>query len=111
MQKSHKHSDEAREKLRQSSFTRDNRPRIQALPKGEKHWNWNDNPSVLTLHRRIHRKHGAAKKHPCSKCKEKQAHDWANVTGKYTANVEDYAPMCRSCHVKLDKNWIKKSTK
>lgn len=111
MQKGYKHTDEARANMRRAALTRNDAPRLAAMPKGTKHWNWCDKPNLLTLHKRIHRKHGAAKKHPCSKCKVRQAHDWANVTGKYTANVEDYAPMCRSCHVKLDKNWIKKSTK
>lgn len=27
---------------------------------------------------------------------------WANVTDIYTTDIEDYLPMCRSCHAKFD---------
>ena len=75
-----------------------NPKRIEMLPRGEKHWNYNPNPSVLTLHRRIHRKHGAASKHNCVDCGN-QAKDWSLNGDTYTDNVEDYSPRCRRCHV------------
>lgn len=28
--------------------------------------------------------------------------EWANVTGKYTTELEDYLPMCPSCHRRFD---------
>lgn len=28
--------------------------------------------------------------------------EWANVSGVYTKNLEDYLPMCASCHRKFD---------
>lgn len=107
--KGYKHTDEARANMRRAALARDNTNRLAAMPKGTYHWKWSGRPSVLALHKRIHRAYGAAKQFPCSKrgCKN-QAHDWANMSGKYTDNVKDYKPMCRSCHVKLDKNWIKK---
>ncbi len=80
--------------------------RLASLPKGKEHWNWSENPNLLTLHKRIHRKHGAASKHKCFDCGA-QARDWSNETGNYSDKVEDYVPRCRSCHVKKDKNWIK----
>ena len=82
--------------------------RIAALPRGKRHWNWSETPSILTLHRRIHRQYGAAKNYKCHDC-GKPAHDWSNNAGKYTDNIEDYVPRCRSCHVKLDQNWKKKT--
>lgn len=96
--------------MRLSALKRDNTIRIISLPRGDKHWNWNNEPSLLTLHKRIHRKYGAAKFHKCSMkdCK-KMAHDWANKIGKYTDKIEDYHPLCRSHHVKLDKNWLKRT--
>jgi NAD-dependent SIR2 family protein deacetylase len=75
--------------------------RIAAMPKGEKHWRYSAVPSVLTMHRRIHRKHGAASKHLCVDCGN-QAKDWSLNGTIYTDNVEDYSPRCRSCHVKRD---------
>lgn len=74
---------------------------VAALPRGTKHWNYNPNPSVLTLHRRIHRKHGAASKHKCVDSGN-QAKDWSLNGDTYTDNVEDYSPRCRSCHVIYD---------
>jgi hypothetical protein len=102
-------SEATREKQRLAAFKRDNSKRIAALPKGKRHWNWSENPNLLTLHKRLHRKHGSAKNYKCSfqGC-EKQAHDWANKTGKYSDDVNDYEPLCRSHHVKKDKNWIKR---
>ena len=95
--------------MKASALTRDNSKRIEALPKGKKHWNWNDKPNVNTLHRRIHRRNGPAKNHKCAVegC-TKKAFDWANRDGKYTDDVRDYDPLCRSHHVLKDKNWIKK---
>jgi len=109
MQKGYKHSEETKKKMRAIALKRDNTNRIKSLPKGNKHWNWSSKPNLLTLHKRIHRAYGPAKNRKCSvkKC-ENMANDWANVTGKYTDNIKDYKPMCRSHHVKLDKNWIKK---
>jgi hypothetical protein len=75
--------------------------RIEALPKGKKHWRWNNNPSILTLHRRIHRRHGKAKWHNYSDC-GKPAVDWSNDKKEYSDNIEDYSPRCRSCHIKKD---------
>lgn len=75
--------------------------RIAAMPKGDNHWNYNPNPSVLTLHRRIHRKHVPAPNHKCVDCSN-QARDWSLNGEIYTDKVEDYSPRCRSCHVKLD---------
>lgn len=34
--------------------------RLASMPKGIKHWNYNPNPSILAMHKRIHRKHGKA---------------------------------------------------
>jgi hypothetical protein len=102
-----KHSLESIEKIRLSAYTRDNSKRIASMPKGKNHWNYSENPSKLALHRRIHRKYGPAKQFKCNDC-EKPAKDYSNETGKYTDNIADYVPRCRSCHVKKDKNWLKK---
>lgn len=108
MQKGYKHTDSAREKLRQAAFSRNNAPRLAAIPKGSSHWNWSETPNKLALHKRIYRKFGKASAHKCADC-PKQARDWSNENNKYTDEIEDYKPRCRSCHVKKDKNWIKKN--
>lgn len=75
--------------------------RLAAMPKGTKHWRWTDAPSILTLHKRIHRRHGAAKQHKCVDCGA-QARDWSLNGTVYTDDIKDYSPRCRSCHIKRD---------
>lgn len=45
------------------------------------------------------------KKKVCSFCGTKTAkvYDWANVTGIYDRNIENYRETCRGCHIKLDR--------
>lgn len=107
MQKGYKHSPETIEKFRKAAFVRDNSKRIASLPKKEKHWNWSETPTKLTLHKRLHRAFGKASDKNCVDC-GKKARDWSNEKGKYTDDLCDYKPRCRSCHVKKDKNWLKK---
>ena len=106
MQKGHKHKKDTINKQRESALKRDNTNRIKALPRGEKHWNYTETPSILTLHKRIHRKYGSAKEYTC-KCGE-VAKDWAFIgKGEYTDNRDDYTPLCRKCHIALDKHYSK----
>lgn len=79
--------------------------RLASLPKGKAHWKWSNNPTVLTLHKRIHRKYGKASDHKCA-C-GKKAFDWACQVETYTDKIEDYKPMCRLCHVRKDKAYMK----
>jgi hypothetical protein len=53
------------------------------------------------FHRRLYSRHGKPCK--CAKCGTATArhYDYANLTGRYE-DVDDYAPMCRSCHWKFD---------
>ena len=75
--------------------------RLASLPRGERHWKYNPNPGVLTMHRRIHRRHGAASNYKCVDCGGR-ARDWSLNGDTYTDNVGDYSPRCRSCHTKYD---------
>jgi hypothetical protein len=105
MQKGYKHTDETREKMRVASFTRNNNPRIKALPKTTEHWRWQGNPTKTALHKRLYRWKGKASLFKCVDC-FKQAKDWSSETEEYLS-IEEFKPRCRSCHVKKDKNWIK----
>ena len=80
---------------------RDDYNRIKALPRGKKHWNWTETPNKLTLHKRIHRAFGKASDRKCVDCGN-QARDWSLETEKYSDDVNDYRPRCRSCHRKKD---------
>lgn len=69
-------------------------------------------PSIEAVHFRLVRKWGRAPIHLCITC-FKPAQQWAYLHtagtntkfecgSPYSYDEEDYAPMCRSCHVKLD---------
>ena len=69
---------------------------------GENNASWKgDKAGKQAFHRRLYALHGKPKK--CSKCGTVKAKifDYANLTGKYE-DLNDYAPMCRSCHAKYD---------
>ena len=63
-------------------------------------WKGND-ASKYALHRRLYSRFGKPCK--CSVCGTTTAkhYDYANLTGNYE-DLNDYAPMCRSCHWKYD---------
>ena len=69
---------------------------------GEANHSWRgDEASKYAFHRRLYSRHGKPSK--CSQCgtTEAEHYDYANLTGHYE-DLNDYAPMCRSCHWKYD---------
>lgn len=77
-----------------------------------------DQITYCTAHKRVRRAFGSATEHTCSRCPN-QAYSWAlkhdaentfwgknNATDPeplpYSANVNDYMPMCASCHKLYD---------
>ncbi len=69
---------------------------------GENNHSWKgDDASYQALHRRLYSRYG--KPRICGVCGTTKAknYDYANLTGKYE-DIEDYLPMCRSCHWKFD---------
>jgi hypothetical protein len=102
-----KHSDSTKRKMRISAINRDNLKRIKSLPRGRGHWRWQSKPSKVAIHFRLYSKFGKAVNFPCADC-GKPARDWSNEKKEYSANLNNYKPRCRSCHVKKDKNWVKK---
>ena len=77
----------------------------KAVPRdqrGENNANWRGGEAGYhAFHKRLYALHG--KPGRCSVCgtAESGCFDYANLTGNY-ADPTDYAPMCRSCHWKLD---------
>src|SRR5262245_1867308 len=65
---------------------------------------YNNDSGYRKIHRRLRKVRGPAGMYSCISCGE-PAECWAyqidDETG-YSDNVEDYAPMCQSCHRKLD---------
>jgi hypothetical protein len=69
---------------------------------GEANHSWKgDDASRIAFHRRLYSRFGKPRK--CHACGTEEAahYDYANLTGRYE-DLEDYAPMCRSCHWKYD---------
>jgi len=61
------------------------------------------------LHSWLRKKNGKAYKCENKNCNKKsKTFEWANVSGEYSRYKKDYAQLCRSCHVKLDRNWEKR---
>ena len=69
---------------------------------GEQNHAWKgDAAGRQALHRRLYSRYG--KPAACSVCGTKSAkhYDYASLNGRYE-DMNDYAPMCRSCHWKYD---------
>lgn len=69
---------------------------------GENNPTWKGNDAgKQALHRRLYSRFGKPSK--CSVCGTEEAkhYDYANLTGRYE-DLDDYTPMCRSCHWKYD---------
>jgi len=60
-----------------------------------------DNANYQALHRRLYVRFGKPSK--CARCGTETAkhYDYANLSGQYH-DINDYMPMCRSCHWKFD---------
>lgn len=71
------------------------------------------NPSYQGIHNALRRERGKASEHRCTQC-DKQAQVWALIDGRgksrfgtgkqgrYSTRLEDYMPLCRSCHRRYD---------
>lgn len=67
-------------------------------------WKGNE-ASYKAFHVRLKHAKGTAKENGCAICGTKDPslwYDWANLTGRFE-DMNDYLPMCRSCHRQYDK--------
>lgn len=73
-----------------------------------------DRPKYSTIHKRLYKEYGPAEDYNCLIC-NKIARDWACInkevdgivngyTIQYSYNIEDYLPLCKQCHVILDRS-------
>lgn len=72
---------------------------------GEKSVNWQgDKISYRSLHKWIQGKRGEP--HYCEHCKRSdlrhRQYHWANISGEYKRDLNDYIRLCVSCHKKYD---------
>jgi hypothetical protein len=65
---------------------------------GEKHFLWKgNNVGYFALHSWISRNKGKPSK--CERCgKKKKKYEWANISGEYKRDLNDYESLCVACH-------------
>ena len=67
-------------------------------------FDYSNDSGYRRIHRLLRKVRGRAEDYACISC-EKPAQHWAyqnNDGTKYSEDLEDYAPMCQSCHKKMD---------
>lgn len=70
---------------------------------GENHPNWvGDKVNYTTLHVWVKRWRGAPSL--CENCGSTTAtkYEWANLSGEYLRDLDDWARLCRHCHMLID---------
>lgn len=73
----------------------------------EKHPRWvGDNTAYETIHSWVEKHLGLPR--VCWNCGTEKAkrYDWANLSGLYKRNLEDFVRLCRSCHKIMDGGWF-----
>lgn len=79
------------------------RRKFEGINKGEDSYNWKgDDVGYQGIHRWLDRNYG--KPRLCEHCFTTSARffDWANLSGKYIRDRNDYKRLCRRCHIKMD---------
>lgn len=65
-------------------------------------WKGDNAKSKSAMHKWVERCKGLAKNHLCQHCGKVRAKDWSNKDHKYRRKLDDYAALCRGCHLKYD---------
>ena len=108
-----KMSDETKLKMslarKGKKFTEEHKRKIGEANTGENHGLWKgDNVGYKSLHQWVSRHKGKARK--CIKCNSIKNVEWANISGKYKRDLNDWMPLCKKCHTAFDdvinKGWI-----
>lgn len=71
----------------------------------EKNWCWKgENASYSAIHHWVRRKLGSASK--CEDCgvEGRQRYHWANISGEYRRDLNDFKQLCVPCHKRFDLN-------
>jgi hypothetical protein len=82
------HTEEAKQKIRLSKLAEKN-----PMWKG-------DSVGLSKLH--VWVKSRKPKSKLCECCNKEKSYDLANISGKYTRDINDYEWLCRSCHMHKD---------
>lgn len=119
LRKGKTHTEEAKKKMSLSSMGQEawNKgrtdlpsPSQKTIEKRKLKMMGKDNPAWMGnkvgyggVHNWIRNKFGKANKCENTNCtKESKTFEWANISGKYKRDIEDYFQLCRSCHRRFD---------
>lgn len=71
---------------------------------GELNGSWTGGTEYYSLHKWINKQKG--KPRYCEICKrtDRKQYDWANIDHAYSRKLNEWIRLCRSCHIKYDKN-------
>jgi hypothetical protein len=99
-------TDEHRRNLAESQkgkeASSETRAKLSAQRKNEKHPNWKgDEVSYAGLHQWLYR--NKMKSGKCERCGAEGYTEFANVSGDYLRDVNDFMEVCRSCHWRYDR--------
>lgn len=84
------------------TFKRDNKGRFLSNS-DDKHPMWKgDDASYSAIHHWIKNKKGKALYCSNNINHINRKYNWANISGEYLRDVNDYVPLCISCHKKMD---------
>lgn len=99
-------TEEIRKKISETMKSRGIKPTVRYSGSGEELYNWKgEGASYHSKHAWIHRHRGKAKmcsNENCSRQNVKIFH-WANLSGRYKRDFNDYIQLCPSCHRYFDK--------
>ncbi len=118
-----KHTEEAKEKMRQAHLGRGVSPKtefkkgqqmwkLRKTLRGSEHPSWKGKLTYSGIHQWISKELGRPRE--CSDCgfisnNGRQFH-WVNISGEYKRDIDDWERLCASCHFKKDditnKGWI-----
>jgi len=82
-------------------FSSEHKKKISKALMGNNNSNWmGNNVNYPGIHAWVRRHKG--KPQVCEKCGSVIHLEWANKDHSYKRNLDDYIPLCRSCHMKYD---------
>jgi len=69
--------------------------------KGERNYRWRERPSYNAVH--LWARRSFAKLGRCQDCEKEVPTEWANISGVYRRERDDFIELCRPCHRSFDR--------
>lgn len=81
-------------------------PMIHKVYSGKDHYKWQEKPNYAAVHAWIVKIYGKAKSCSFDSTHQSTRYEWANISGSYLRDVNDFAQLCKKCHNEYD--WIRR---